>query len=308
MVTEYAREQFVQAAAFLPRRLREGLLSLPEHVQSGTEEIRLRSGRPMTLVTAREEISTGTMVTPADLELTVEIASQCSAYAVLDQVKNGYVTVRGGHRLGLCGTGVEKSGEVVNLRRLSSLSLRVAREFPGTGPEVLRQLQEDGRLQSTLILSVPGGGKTTLLRELIRCISDGQGVAPHRVGVADERGELAAMYGGQPGMNIGARTDVMDGCSKASAMLMLLRGMNPQVLAADEITAPEDVAAMELATGCGVILLATAHAGSVEDLCRRGLYRRLMKQGIFRRIVTITSADGVRRYDVHRAETLACCG
>lgn len=307
MLTEYAREQFLQASAFLPRHLRSTLSGLPPRLQSRAEEIRLRVGRPMTLATAEEEIPTGSVITGEDLALTLEIASQCSAYAVLEQVKNGYVAVRGGHRLGLCGTGVVKNGEVANLRQISSLSLRVAREFPGVGGGVLGELQENGQLQSTLIVSAPGKGKTTLLRELIRCVSDGQGIAPRRVGVADERGELAAMYAGEPGMNIGARTDVVDGCSKAAAMLMLLRGMNPQVLAADEITAPEDAEALGLAMGCGVALLATAHAGRVEDLCRRSLYRRLMEQGVFRRVVFIDVEDGRRVYRVSRPEDVLCC-
>lgn len=307
MVTEYARDQFIQAAAFLPRHLRAALMGLPNELQSGAEEIRLRIGRPMTLVTTKGEISTGSVVSGEDLALTIEIASQCSAYAVLDQVKNGYVAVRGGHRLGICGTGVVKNGEITNLRQISSLSLRVAREFPGVGGKILEKLQEKGKLQSTLIISAPGRGKTTLLRDLIRCISDGQGIAPHRVGVADERGELAAMYNGEPGMNIGARTDVVDGCSKAAAMLMLLRGMNPQVIAADEITSPEDAAAIELILGCGVCLLATAHAGSLEDLCKRELYRKLIRHRAFDRIIFIDVMDGKRVYEVSRPEEFLCC-
>lgn len=308
MVKEYARERFLQAAVFLPRHLRDTLSSLPGELQSAAEEIRLRIGRPMTLVTASEEVPTGSVVSAEDLEITLEIASQCSAYAVLEQVKNGYVALRGGHRLGICGTGVVKNGEICNLRQISSLSLRVAREFPGAADAVLDRLQEGGQLLSTLIISAPGGGKTTLLRDLIRCISDGRGTSPKRVAVADERGELAAMHHGVPGMNIGTRTDVVDGCSKGAAMLMLLRGMNPQVLAADEITAPEDVSAMELAAGCGVVLLATAHAGGVEDLCRRTLYRRMVEQGIFRRIISIRMDSGKRVYQVFGTENLICTG
>ena len=147
MVTEYARQQFVQAAAFFPRELKSTLCSLPLSVQSAVEEVRLRVGRPMTVVTAEGELSTGLVVRTEDLNLTIEIASQCSAYAVWDQVKNGYVAVRGGHRLGICGTGVVKNGEVSNLRQISSLSLRVAREFPGAASSVLKQLQEDGEMR-----------------------------------------------------------------------------------------------------------------------------------------------------------------
>lgn len=303
MLSEYAKQQFLNAAAFLPKHLRRCVAALPAQLQSQGEEIRLRVGRPMTLVTPEGEIPTGSIITGEDLALTLEIASQCSAYAVLEQVKNGYVSLRGGHRLGLCGTGVMRDGEVANLRQISSMALRVAREIPGPATGLLGELQEEGRLQSTLILSPPGLGKTTLLRDLIRCVSDGQGIPPLRVGLADERGELAAMYAGAPGMKIGSRTDVVDGCPKAAAMLLLLRGMNPQVLAVDEITAEEDVRAMELAAGCGVVLLATAHGGGVADLKRRRLYRRMMEEGIFRRVISIHREGGERRYRVSAAQT-----
>lgn len=308
MVTRYARERLLQAAEVLPPQLRLAVSQLPEQVQSQGEEIRLRAGRPMTIVTGEGELSTPKLVTGKDLEMTLENASQASAYAVLDQVRKGFVTIRGGHRLGLCGTGVVKNGEVTSLRQVSSLALRVAREVPGTAAGVLEELLEEGRLQSTLILSPPGRGKTTLLRDLIRCVSDGRGLAAQRVGVADERGELAAVYGGSPQLDVGIHTDVVDHCPKAAAMLMLLRGMNPQVIAADEITAPEDVEAMEMANGCGVILLSTAHAGGLTDLCRRPLYRRLVEQRIFQRIVSIEVRQGRRVYHVSRTEEAICCG
>lgn len=306
MVTEYARERLLQAAGFLPKNLKMTIWGLPEQLQGEIEEIRLRAGRPMSVVVPGREIPTGTIVTVDDLELTIEIASQASSYTVHNQVKNGFVTIRGGHRLGICGTGIIKNGELFNLRQASSLALRVARELPGSAVPLLPELQESGALQSTLILSPPGRGKTTLLRDLVRCISDGQGIRASRVGVADERGELAAMFGGVPQMRIGARTDVVDGCPKAAAMLLLLRGMSPQVLAVDEITAPEDVEAMEIAAGCGVVLLATAHAGGLKDLYRRPLYRRLMEENIFRRIVLIEMKEGERNYRVERLEERPC--
>ena len=151
-------------------------------------------------------------------------------------------------------------------------------------------------------------GKTTLLRDLIRALSDGDGVPPMRVGVADERGELAAMCEGVPQFQIGSHTDVLDGCPKGQGLLMLLRGMNPQVMAADEITAPEDVAALEMAANCGVALLATAHGAGLEDLRRRPLYRRLLSLNVFQRLVVITVENGGRRYAVHTLEDGICCG
>ena len=274
--------RFRQAAALLPPHLRRPVERLDGTSQARAEELRLRAGRPLTLVCPEGERTVPGAEAPVrsmDLSLVLEIATQASAHTALERVRNGFFTVRGGHRIGICGSGVVRDGEVRNLRQLSSLAIRVAREVPGLSAAVLDRLWSGGVLQSTLLLSPPGGGKTTLLRDLIRAVSDGEGGPALRVGGADERGELAA-------------------CPKGPALLMLLRGMNPQVLAADEITAPEDAAALEMAANCGVSLLCTAHAGSLEELKARPLYRRLLDEGLFRRLVIIERAGRERRYQV----------
>ena len=310
MVAPRAVQAFEEAAGLLPYDLRQAAGAVPEGDKALAEEFRLRAGRPMMVAYPGGErpVPGSAAVTAADLGLVLEIASQASAHTVLDRVQSGFVTVRGGHRVGICGSAVVKDGQIHNLRELSSLAVRIAREVPGAGAEVLPQLVEEGELQSTLILSPPGAGKTTLLRDLIRRVSDGLGGPPLRVGVADERGELAAMYQGRPMNDMGARTDVMDGCAKGAALMMLLRGMNPQVLAADEITAPEDVEALEQAAGCGTALLCTAHGGGAADLWRRPLYRRLMAAGVFRKVVLIRREGGMRRYQVSdlRGEGTGC--
>ncbi len=300
---------FQQGAALLPTHLRRGALALPEQRQGVAEELRLRCGRPMTVVFPEgEEVPSGCEeypVRPADLDQVLEIATQASAHTVLDRVSSGFVTLRGGHRVGLCGSTVMREGAVTNLRQISSLSIRVARAVEGAAGKILDELLENGLLQSTLILSPPGGGKTTLLRDLIRVVSNGVGTGPMRVGVADERGELAAMYEGLPQFDLGSRTDVMDGCPKDLGLLMLLRGMNPQVLAADEITAPADCAALEMGANCGVVLLATAHASGLRDLSARPLYRGLLERNIFRRAISIEREGGARRFRVTRLEGAA---
>ncbi len=292
---------FRQAAALMPGPLRRGLEGLDGGTQSRAEEIRLRAGRPPTVAGPwgeRPVPGCEALVTPEDLSLVLEIATRASAHTALEQVRQGFFTVQGGHRVGICGSAVVREGEVRSLRQVSSLAVRVAREIPGASDGIRDKLWDGGALQSTLILSPPGSGKTTLLRDLIRALSDGAGRPPLRVGAADERGELAAMWGGVPQFHIGAHTDVLDGCPKGTGLLMLLRGMNPQVLAADEITAPADIAALETAANCGVALLATAHGADLADLTRRPLYRRLLALGIFRRLVVIRREAGERRFQV----------
>ena len=296
---------FDQAASLLPFGLRQLTLALPQSVRNAAEELRLRAGRPVsvTLPDGEEVLPGCPVISPGDLRAVLEIATQASAHTALERVRHGFVTVRGGHRVGLCGTAVVKDGEIHNLRELASLNLRIARQIPGIGDEPLRRIRSGGALPSVLVLAPPGAGKTTLLRDLIRGLSAGVGGPPLRVGVADERGELGAMYSGAPQLDLGPHTDVMDGCSKADGLMMLLRGMNPQVLAADEITASGDIDALETAAGCGTALLATAHGRGIGDLERRPLYARLLERKIFQKVLLIDRVNGVRRY---RLEDLPC--
>lgn len=277
-----------QLLSVLPPRLRPEVDRLGKNAM---QELRLRLGMPPELVLSGESRWLGCCVSREDLNYCINAASRYSPWAAATTAQ-GYLTAPGGHRIGLCGEVVCKDGVVTGIREISSLCIRVARDFPGIAK---RAADAPG---SILILGAPGWGKTTLLRDLIRAVSDGEGGPALRVGVADERGELAAMYQGEPQFSIGRQTDVLDGCPKGSALLMLLRGMNPQVLAADEITAPEDAAALEMAANCGVSLLCTAHAGSLEELKARPLYRRLLDEGLFRRLVIIERAGRERRYQV----------
>lgn len=301
METEKRTWAFDQAAGALPQRLRRLALTLPPGERAWAEELRLRAGRPLSVVFSSGEQSLGgPPVEPRELEQLLELATRASVHAALPQLRRGFLTIEGGHRIGLCGTAVMREGEIVQLRNLSSASVRIARQVKGAADGLLPRLCQGGRLTDTLILAPPGLGKTTLLRDLIRQVSDGTDCEPLRVALADERGEVAALYQGLPQLDVGAHTDVLDGCPKAQGLMLLLRAMNPQVLAVDEITAPEDLRAIQEAAGCGVTLLATAHGGSWEELRLRPLYRELLDQGIFRTFVVLSLAQGKRVYTVRK--------
>jgi len=286
--------RYEAAAAILPSRLRQAALELPAELRNGAEELRLRTGGDLTALVGDEEISLCGGVTAEELETLCDIAADFSRYAAMETLREGYLSVRGGFRLGLCGTVVMKDGAASNLKHLTSAALRIGREYPGIAEPLLPRLLEGGRFSNTLLLSPPGGGKTTLLRDLVRLLS----VGGRRVALVDERGEVAVCHQGKPQMDVGPRTDVLDGCPKAIGIPMVLRAMNPQIIAVDEITLREDIRAMAMAAGCGVGLLATVHAGSVEELLERPLYRELLEHRVFRLAVRIERADGKRTYTV----------
>lgn len=286
---------YLQAAEVLPPNLHHAAAKCASHMQAQTEEFRLRIGQPLTLVKGDgEALLDSPLIWEEDLRNVLELASNSSVHTVLDQICSGFIVIHGGHRIGLCGEIAMKNGQVHAYRRLSSMAIRIARPLHGVGAEVLSQINVQGRLCSTLILAPPGAGKTTLLREIVRRVSDGIGVCSRRVGLADERREVSALRDGLCQLDVGKKTDVIADCPKAVALEILLRGMNPQVLAVDEITAERDIEAMAWAAGCGVTLLATAHGSQLNDLSQRPLYQRMMELRLFERIVVLENNNGVR--------------
>ena len=296
--------RYQDAAAVLPVRLRKLALALPEEQQAEAEEFRLRAGRPMTVLLPGGEVPLDAFVEPEELETLCDLATEFSRYAAAETLREGYLSVRGGFRVGLCGTAVMKDGANTNLKNFSSAVVRIAREKRGIADELAPKLFPDGEFASTLILSPPGGGKTTLLRDLVRRLSEGvEGCGPRRVSLIDERGEVAVMYRGEPQMDVGPHTDVLDACPKALGIPIVLRAMNPQIIAVDEITVREDLKAAAMAAGCGVRLLATIHAAGVEELARKPLYRQLLEDRVFRLAVRIVRTEAGRAYEV---EELPC--
>ena len=304
MEMSYAIGRYEQAAELLPARWQQAARRVPDYRKAQAEEFRLRAGRPMTLVTTEGELFVSDelprqSVTQSDLEQLCDTVTGYSRYAASESMGKGYLVGRGGFRVGLCGTVVLRDGVGVNLRDISSATVRISRQAAGLCGSISELLPEGEVFQSTLIAAPPGAGKTTLLREMVAALSNGsEERAPLRVGIVDERGELAGMYRGVPQLDVGFHTDVLDGCPKALGIPMLMRSANPQVIAVDEITAEEDLAAMAAAANCGVALLATIHALDGEELRRKPLYPVLATSQVFRRLITISVEAGQRRYQV----------
>ena len=291
-----------QAAEVLPEHLRRAALARCADEQAVAEEFRLRSGQKMSLLGPEGETSISEEpVTGQDLQAVLDRATEFSAFRCAVSFREGYVSVRGGCRVGICGTAVLRGGEIATVGELSSLSIRIARAALGVAKDVYPKLWSEGSFESTLILSPPGGGKTTLLRDLIRCLSKGSQTHPAlRVAVVDERGEIAAARGGCAHFDVGPHTDILTGTEKAEGISMLLRAMNPQVIAVDEITAPEDIRAMTVAANCGVAFLATVHGRDLDELRRRKLCRELLDTELFHQFIVLEGRGSARTSRVER--------
>ncbi|MDD7391091.1 MAG: stage III sporulation protein AA [Lachnospiraceae bacterium] len=292
---EYQMEEILHV---LPVRLREPVgqeMRKKHHIQ----EIRLRSGKPVQLLeNGRERILEGVgPLSAGDMQETMEFVSRFSMYAYEEEIRQGFLTIRGGHRVGIAGKTVLGDGKIRTIRNISFIHIRIAGEYRNCARGLLPYLYENGRLLSTLIFSAPGQGKTTMMRDLIRLISDGNSSgSPRTVSVVDERGELAACDQGVPQNDLGGQTDVLDGCPKTLGMRLMLRSMAPSVLAVDEIAGGDDVEAVFEAAGCGCVMLATAHGESLERLLEKEGFGRMMKAGVFDRYIQLENNGNPGRW------------
>jgi stage III sporulation protein AA len=297
-------QALAQVLPYLPAALRPLVQALPPQQAAALEEIRCTLGAPLML-----RFHTGEAYVAADggstadpraalicdaelLRRLVLLLSDSSFYALEEELRRGYITLPGGHRAGLCGRVILEHGAIRGLREISSVNLRLARPAPGASLALLSQLIEQGRLLTTLIAAPPRAGKTTLLRDLAYQLSEGAAGKPLRVGLVDERSELAALRGGQPQLAVGNRTDVLDGCPKAEGLMMLIRSMSPQVLICDEIGQAADAAALAEAANAGIAVIASAHAAAEKELLARPVLAGLLKNGAFMRVALLSRRHG----------------
>ena len=288
-------ERQQQILRILARGIREILEK--EHLQfNNLQEIRLRIGKPLMIVYKNEEqilpqkAEKKPVVTKDEMRETLDYISHYSLYAYESEMRQGFITVEGGHRVGMTGKVILEGKRIKNMQYISSVNIRVAHEVIGCANVVLPHLTKNKEMCHTLIISPPGCGKTTLIRDLIRQISDGnQYVKGCTVGVVDERSELGGCYLGVAQNDLGMRTDILDCCPKAEGMLLLIRSMSPRVLAVDEIGGEEEIRALEYAMQCGCKMLASVHGNDLEEISEKPGVQKLVEQRRFERYVILDS-------------------
>lgn len=258
-------------------------------------EIRLRMNQPAILMEGNREFFVRENGTYTDrmeqawypdrqaIQEIVDHLCQYSLYAYEDELRQGYITIEGGHRVGIVGQAVQEDPESIRtIKHISAVNIRIAHQILGAASPALPYIYKKGCMCNTLIVSPPGCGKTTLLRDLVRQISSGNAYGPARtVGVVDERSEIAGCYMGQPQNDLGPRSDVLDACPKALGMMMLMRSMSPAVLAVDELGSREEIRAVRMAASCGVSLVATIHGMDRQDVLGKPGMGDLLSEGIF---------------------------
>ncbi|MFV0517572.1 MAG: stage III sporulation protein AA [Aminipila sp.] len=269
----------------MPEHLEKTLKSLPDTIISHVEEFRFRIGQPISIISKNEEFHISYAVDYEMLNNLINRLLNYSYYAYETELSNGYITIEGGHRVGICGKTVLEKGSVRLIKDISSLNIRCSRQVIGASDECLSKiLKPDGSVHNTLIVSPPKCGKTTLLRDLIKNLSN----KGFKIGVCDERSEIAGSYKGTTYYDLGPRTDILDACPKEQGIIMLIRSMSPDIIATDEVGKSADVYAIESAMCAGINLITTIHGNSYADVVNSEI-GGLISKGIFSCIIFLSN-------------------
>lgn len=269
------------------------------------QEIRLRTNKPLIIRMDNKEyflsedkltnyLNNAYIVTEKDLKETMEFISNYSLYAFEDELRNGYITVDGGHRVGLAGKVVIENNCVKTIKNITCINIRISHQIKGCADGVLPYIIENERVLHTLIISPPRCGKTTLLRDIVRQLSQGTSAFKgFTIGVVDERSEIGGCYRGVPQNDLGIRTDILDGCPKTEGMLMLIRSMSPQVIAVDEIGSSSDIEAIDFVINAGCKMICTVHGASLSEVKNKPILEKLINKNIIDRFVILENKNGI---------------
>lgn len=296
------KEQIIK---IFPNRVRKALAESRVDFEQ-LQEIRLRIHAPLLLLYKNQEyyveenggitteIENAAVITRQELQETLQLVSNYSLYAYEEELRQGFITIQGGHRIGMAGKMITEGSHIRSMKYISFLNIRISHEMKGCADPVLPYIIQGEKVLQTLIVSPPKCGKTTLLRDLVRQLSNGQGTGKGlTVGVVDERSEIGACYMGEPQNELGIRTDVLDCCPKAKGMMMLIRTMSPEIIAVDEIGSREELEAMEYVVNCGCKLIATIHGNSMEDVRQKPVLRRLVEEKMFERYILLDNQEHI---------------
>lgn len=275
--------------SYLPNTLKNAII---ENISNDIEEIRLRTNKPLNLKLPQEIKTIDYIVNQQEVLQAFEKVCENSVYSYRRQICDGYITIKGGNRVGIVGSAVIDNGQVININYISSLNFRIARQKIGCSNKIIEDIVDiqNNSIHNTLIVSPPGCGKTTILRDIVRNISNGIKYINFKgknIGVVDERGEIAAMYKGIPQNDIGIRTDVIDNMPKPEAMKLLVRSMAPDIIACDEIGSIKDVEAIDYAMCSGIKGIFTAHGKDIEELNKNPELSKLLDKHTFERIILL---------------------
>lgn len=279
---------------FLPKNIADLISQIPPKEKEELEEIRIRINRPMEITLKGAPRFLSYIIQPEDAFHLLNKISHFSIYTLEEELKRGYITVSGGHRIGLAGKVILEEGKVKAIRDISSFNIRIAREKVGIAGPIIPYIFQGGWMH-TMVIGPPQTGKTTLLRDIARMISSGvpkRGIQACKVGIVDERSEIAGCVNGIPQLTFGNRLDVLDGCPKAEGMMMMIRSMSPDVLIVDEIGRKEDAEAIQEAVHAGIKLIMTTHGTSIEEIRNRPSLKHILAERIFQRFVVLSRKDG----------------
>lgn len=292
-------KRFNEAVAELDEELSKKLLTIPDDIKASTQEIRLRANRPVMLGCGSENFfltKSGTItaiyregmlvISKEELQRCISSLCEYSVHTFSSEIANGFITLRGGHRAGLCGTAVQSGGKITSVRDISSVNLRISRQIFGAADRLIEEMQQK-EMRGLLLVGAPSCGKTTVLRDLARQLSSGRMGQYMRVAVVDERCEIAGVYRGIPNNELGPCCDCLDGYPKAEGIMHALRSLSPDIIICDELGTLEEISAISEGLNSGVTFIASLHAAGLDDLLKRRQAVDLIHTGAFSHIATM---------------------